>query len=226
MKCNNIIKLIISFVAIFHLLSCTSNKTALIEDVFKNYHGRHILYINKNTFSLDVYNRDIENIATYRIAYGSNPDSKTKLYSGDNRTPEGVYYINEILSMDADKNTESYRKLNAMNSIFFKASEGHHKWAKPKKDLGYNVYGPRFYRINYPNDIDKKRYNSLLQKGNIPKDKGKIPGIGYGIAIHGNNDEQSIGHLASSGCIRMYNNDIIELEKYIQLKTPVIIVRK
>ncbi len=29
--------------------------------------------------------------------------------------------------------------------------------------------------------------------------------------IHGNNDPRSIGHQASSGCIRMYNEDVIDL---------------
>ena len=51
-----------------------------------------------------------------------------------------------------------------------------------------------------------------------------MPSIGGGIAIHGNNDPDSIGHLATSGCIRMLNDDVIELEQFIQIGTPVYIV--
>jgi len=53
---------------------------------------------------------------------------------------------------------------------------------------------------------------------------GKIPGIGYGIGIHGNNDEAGVGKRSSSGCIRMYNRDVVEIERFVQLGTPVIIV--
>ena len=43
-----------------------------------------------------------------------------KLYQGDDRTPEGIYEINELLSMDAGKDSESYRKLLNMNKVFLK----------------------------------------------------------------------------------------------------------
>jgi murein L,D-transpeptidase YafK len=172
---------------------------------------------------LYVFNRDLTIAVSYRIGYGLNPDKKTKLYAGDSRTPEGIYKVTEILSLDADKKSIAYRKLRDMNSVYFKAKEGHYKFGRKDVDLGYNAYGPRFFRIDYPNSEDTKRYNSALSRGMIPKYRGKIQSIGSGIAIHGNADEASIGQLASSGCIRMYNKDIVTLDKYIKLNLPVII---
>ncbi|PKL16985.1 MAG: hypothetical protein CVV49_13495 [Spirochaetae bacterium HGW-Spirochaetae-5] len=113
-----------------------------------------------------------------------------------------------------------------MNKVFFSKSKGYHKYGYPDEDLGDNAYGPRYYGINYPDETDIRNYGKALEKGEIPIVNGKPAGPGYGIAIHGNNDEDSIGHLCSSGCIRMYNRDIIDLEKYIMLSTPVLIFHK
>ncbi len=196
---------------------------AQVKDIFKSYQGDYLFYINKSSFMMHIYDRNLNIVASYKITYGLNPDRKAKLYAGDNRTPEGVYQITEILSQDADKNSVAYMTLRNMNSYYFKARDGHYKFGKKDVDLGYNAYGPRFFRISYPNKDDILRYNDALKKNMIPKYKGKILSIGSGIAIHGNNDEPSIGELASSGCIRMRNNEIIELDKYVKLHLPVII---
>lgn len=205
------------------MIECGGSKGKALETAFASYSGRYAIVIIKKDFSLSVYDRDLKQVAVYKIGYGSSPDMKPKLYEGDDRTPEGVYVINEILSMDAGKETGSYRKLMKMNEIYFRASAGFHRYGKPGEDLGDNAYGPRYFGIDYPNEADKTRYAALLNEGAIPAVKGKIPGIGYGIAIHGNNDEGSIGGLCSSGCIRMYNRDIVELEKYVTIMTPVLI---
>ncbi len=47
----------------------------------------------------------------------------------------------------------------------------------------------------------------------------------YGIGIHGTHDPKSIGNRASEGCIRMHNKDLLELKKYVGIKTPVIIIK-
>ena len=205
------------------LISCCNSRNDQIQDAFRGYRGRYLLFVNKKAFAMDVYNRDYTVKTSYRIAFGSNPDKKTKLYAGDNRTPEGSYKIVEILSMDADKGTGAYKKLKAMNSINFRARDGHSLYGKPKTDLGRNVYGPRFFLLNYPNIYDVERYKISVKKGLIPVKNGKPVTIGFGIAIHGNHDPVSIGHCASSGCIRMYNSDIIELGNYVQIGTPVVI---
>ena len=44
-------------------------------------------------------------------------------------------------------------------------------------------------------------------------------------AIHGTNNPQSIGGFVSYGCIRMYNRDIRELYRLVDVGTPVIVER-
>jgi len=214
---------LILFLVIF--LSCGQNGEKASEKAFMSYNGNYVIVIIKEKFTLSVYERGKGKIESYRIGYGSSSDSGPKLYEGDNRTPEGFYHINEILSMDSDRSSESYRKLSKMNEYYFKKNNGYHKYGKPQEDLGDNAYGPRYYGINYPNEEDFRRYNDSLSKGVIPEKNGKNAGIGYGIAIHGNNDEESIGRQCSSGCIRMFNRDIVELEKFVSLGTPVIILK-
>lgn len=45
---------------------------------------------------------------------------------------------------------------------------------------------------------------------------------GY-LRIHGNSDSNSIGRAASSGCFRMYNEDVIELYEMAQIGGVVIV---
>jgi lipoprotein-anchoring transpeptidase ErfK/SrfK len=45
---------------------------------------------------------------------------------------------------------------------------------------------------------------------------------GYG--IHGTNNPSSIGKSISNGCIRTYNNNIIELANLVPIGTPVTII--
>jgi len=207
----------------FCLLSCSDKRSRLIESAFRSFNGKYALYVSKSEFALYVYNRDGRVVAAFPVAYGLNPDRGSKRYAGDNRTPEGLYRIVEILSMDAEKSSPAYKKLEAMNRVYFRARDGHYRYGHPDLDLGDNVYGSRFFLLDYPNEDDKRRYEGALKGGDIPRRKGKYLSIGYGIALHGNNDPTSIGHLASSGCIRMYNDDIVQLDRYIQLGTPVII---
>lgn len=47
------------------------------------------------------------------------------------------------------------------------------------------------------------------------------PNGDYG--IHGTNNPNSIGKDVSNGCIRMYNNDVIELNKLVSIGTSVTI---
>jgi lipoprotein-anchoring transpeptidase ErfK/SrfK len=41
--------------------------------------------------------------------------------------------------------------------------------------------------------------------------------------IHGSNEPWTIGHAVSSGCIRMRNEDVIELYKSVGIGTPVVV---
>ena len=220
----NVMKRLLLILPVIILLACSDHKTELLRKSFSEYNGKYAFVINKSAFTLEVYYSDLKRVSLYKIGIGNNPDRKPKLHEGDNRTPEGIYEINEILSIDAEKNTDSFKKLFNMNKYYFKKANGYHKFGNPMEDLGDNAYGPRYFGINYPNDTDKINYMKALERGEIPIVKGAPLGIGYGIAIHGNNDENSIGELCSNGCIRMFNKDIVELEKYLILKTPVIIM--
>jgi len=44
-------------------------------------------------------------------------------------------------------------------------------------------------------------------------------------AIHGTNRPDSIGTFASYGCIRMYNEDIMDLYERVRVGTPVVVAR-
>lgn len=44
-------------------------------------------------------------------------------------------------------------------------------------------------------------------------------------AIHGTNAPNSIGGFVSSGCIRMYNQDVTDLFQRVQVGTPVVVAR-
>ncbi|MCR8643880.1 L,D-transpeptidase [Paenibacillus sp. N1-5-1-14] len=43
--------------------------------------------------------------------------------------------------------------------------------------------------------------------------------------IHGTNDPSSIGHKVSHGCIRMFNEDVLQLSSLVNIGTSVIIRR-
>ena len=44
-------------------------------------------------------------------------------------------------------------------------------------------------------------------------------------AIHGTNKRESIGTRASYGCIRMYNEDVVDLFEKVSIGTPVVVLR-
>ena len=44
-------------------------------------------------------------------------------------------------------------------------------------------------------------------------------------AIHGTNQPDSVGGFVSSGCIRMLNQDVVDLFARVAVGTPVVVVR-
>ena len=42
-------------------------------------------------------------------------------------------------------------------------------------------------------------------------------------AIHGTNRPQSVGNFATYGCIRMFNEDIVDLFDRVSVGTPVVV---
>ena len=43
--------------------------------------------------------------------------------------------------------------------------------------------------------------------------------------IHGSNEPETIGHAVSSGCIRMTNDDVVDLYNRVHVGTPVVVQR-
>lgn len=201
-----------------------SSRIDKIRKAFVKYNEEYLLYISKRDFYLYIYNRKYKIIKKFRVAYGYNKDRSPKLYEGDMRTPEGLYEIIDILSLEHDRESDTFKELQELNDLHLKAEDGFFRFDNPNVDLGKNAYGPRMFRINYPNIDDILKYEIAMKNGNIPPDKeGENAGIGFGIAIHGNNYPKSIGNLASAGCILMHNRDIVELDKFVKIGTPVII---
>ena len=54
---------------------------------------------------------------------------------------------------------------------------------------------------------------------------GALTLAGGEYAIHGTNRPNSIGTFASYGCIRMYNEDILDLLERVHVGTPVIVLK-
>lgn len=196
----------------------------IVNDILIKTKSQYVVYIQKTKYKMYVINREKEVLKVFSIAIGKNADLSRKVYEGDGATPEGLYYICEVLSLNAVKTSYAYNRLKQMNSLFFSAKNGHFLWGDPTKDAGYRVYGPRFFRLNYPNEDDIKYYNEMRQKGLLPKNaNGHYKDIGAGLAIHGTNDPLSIGHKISTGCIRLNNEDVKQLDAYLQVGSPVYI---
>lgn len=68
---------------------------------------------------------------------------------------------------------------------------------------------------------------SLIAGGdpNNPMGAAALTLNGGDYAIHGTNRPASIGGFVSYGCIRMYNRDIVELYRLVDIGTPVIVER-
>lgn len=191
----------------------------LSEEVVKKGKGEYFLVISKKHYRLFIFDKKNQNpVIDFPVALGMNKGRKA--VHNDNKTPEGVYFIKEILSASKPVTSESYQKLMAMNRIYWKAKDGNHLYQKKNQDLGRNAYGPRVIKLSYPNKEDMIYLKSLKEKGLIAKDAR--PGSWTG--IHGTKEPQAIEKDASSGCVRMLNDDIVKLDPYIRIGTLVFIL--
>ncbi len=82
-----------------------------------------------------------------------------------------------------------------------------------------------FLRLNYPNMLDRRRYDNLRDHEVLPVAGGRIVGAGGRIGIHGtdnprlNRDDVNW----TTGCISLDNTDISELNRILPIGTVVII---
>ena len=128
--------------------------------------------IDKAGHTLTLF-RGSEVVRQYGIAVGKNPGDKTR--GGDNRTPEGVFPVQQIH--------------NAAHWV--------HDFGDGKGVIE-GAYGPLFIRLGTP--------------------------PWRGIGIHGTHDPDSIGTNATEGCVRMRNDELLELAETLEIGTTVTIL--
>ena len=114
------------------------------------------------------------------------------------KTPLGMHYIYEKIGDNAPIGTLFINKKNT-NKIIKIDSLTMHK----NKD-----------------EITTRLMSLMGKEMNINKG-GSVDSFKRGIYIHGTSNEKTIGQPSSHGCIRMKNNDIVELFNIVDKQTPV-----
>lgn len=96
---------------------------------------------------------------------------------------------------------------------------------------GHAFVARKLVRPSWGPPIDIWRANPNLPAvipGGSPRNPmgERVLGLDRGnYAIHGTNDPSSIGHFVSHGCIRMYNQDIVDLYQRVPIGTPVYVLQ-
>lgn len=83
-----------------------------------------------------------------------------------------------------------------------------------------------FLRLNYPNNVDRIRYETMRDDGVVPVgDHGRVTPVGSAIGIHGTDVPiLNTGHVDwTTGCISVGNNEIDDLARMLPVGTVVII---
>jgi lipoprotein-anchoring transpeptidase ErfK/SrfK len=103
---------------------------------------------------------------------------------------------------------------------------------KPGKQWGGRAYiDGKHIRPAWSPPAVVRRYNPRLPDvipggaTNNPMGAAALTLSGGEYAIHGTNRPSSIGGFVSYGCIRMHNNDIVDLYGRVSVGTPVVVVR-
>jgi lipoprotein-anchoring transpeptidase ErfK/SrfK len=134
----------------------------------------------------------------------SYPISSSKFGEGStensNMTPLGLHVIKEKIGTDVPINTLFISRINTKRTVNIENSRN-----KTKDD----------------HITSRILWLDGLEEG---KNKGKgVDSYSRYIYIHGTHEEGLIGEKASHGCIRMLNNDVIDLYNYVNIGTEVYI---
>jgi hypothetical protein len=126
------------------------------------------------------------------------------------------------------------RMFKTYHAVFGHNSDGGKRWEGDLRtpEGVYTVVGkykhPRwrwFLRLNYPNYVDRQRYDTMLHGGMVPAVHGQRRQVGSAIGIHGT-DRPRFNRTDinwTSGCISVDNDSIVELDHLLPLDTLVII---
>lgn len=78
---------------------------------------------------------------------------------------------------------------------------------------------------NAPNEPWAGKYAGKTVPGGSPDNpiKARWMGLNNGLGIHGTDDQSSLGHDSSHGCIRMTIGDIEQLYSKVPMNTPVVV---
>jgi len=169
-----------------------------------------ILLFSAVNISAMTYKIDID-ISQQRLYLKQNDDliksypiSSSKFGEGStensNMTPLGLHVIKEKIGTDVPINTLFISRINTKRTVNIENSR-----KKTKDD----------------HITSRILWLDGLEEG---KNKGKgVDSYSRYIYIHGTHEEGLIGEKASHGCIRMLNNDVIDLYNYVNIGTEVYI---
>ena len=169
-----------------------------------------ILLLSAVNISAMTYKIDID-ISQQRLYLKKNDDliksypiSSSKYGEGStensNMTPLGLHVIKEKIGTDVPINTLFISRINTKRTVNIENSRN-----KTKDD----------------HITSRILWLDGLEEG---KNKGKgVDSYSRYIYIHGTHEEGLIGEKASHGCIRMLNNDVIDLYNYVNIGTEVYI---
>ena len=169
-----------------------------------------ILLLSAVNISAMTYKIDID-ISQQRLYLKKNDDliksypiSSSKYGEGStensNMTPLGLHVIKEKIGTNVPINTLFISRINTKRTVNIENSRN-----KTKDD----------------HITSRILWLDGLEEG---KNKGKgVDSYSRYIYIHGTHEEGLIGEKASHGCIRMLNNDVIDLYNYVNIGTEVYI---
>lgn len=163
----------------------TSLKSSEAKPVAPKAQGQFTIHIHKKTFTLEVFDKD-KLIKSYPIAIARNDGDKQR--SGDNTTPTSWGGVMDVhYKYEGAKTGVSSAQVPFRVEEICDSSYWTHDFGDGKGEIA-GAYGPWFISLD----------------------------TGWnGIGIHGTHAPESIGTKASEGCIRMHNENVVELKRLI-----------
>lgn len=157
-----------------------------------------VLLIKKSAHTLTVY-QEGKAVKDYLAVFGVNPDGD-KVRQGDNRTPEGVFYITDKESLGEDPY------------------------------LGRKWFGLSYPDVSHAERalsqalISRDQYNAIVSANNAQDMPPQSTSLGGWIGIHGGREDLTRERINwTEGCIAMLDKDLEELFLLVKPGTKVVI---